>query len=63
LKDIEKEKEEQEIQEALKKPLDYGSPEYLDLIEKIHRNRERYRSEQITKQVLKYKHIKGVYNK
>ena len=61
MKDIEK--EEAEIQEALQKPFDYGSPEYLALIKRIHKNREKYKQEQITKQVLKYKHIKGVYNK
>ena len=51
-------KEESEIQEALKKPFDYGSEEYLSLIKRIHKNREKYRNEQTTKQILKYKFLK-----
>ena len=55
--------EEKEIEEQLKEPFDYGSEEYLKLIKKIHRNRERYRNEQRIKEILKYKMIKGVYDK
>ena len=55
--------EEKEIEEQLKEPFDYGSEEYLKLIKKIHRNRERYRNEQRTEEILKYKMIKGVYDK
>ena len=57
------EKEELEIREALKEPFDYGSDEYLALIDKIKKNRERYRAEQEVNQVLRYKMIKGVYDK
>ena len=55
--------EEKEIEEQLKEPFDYGSEEYLKLIKKIYHNRERYRNEQRTKEILKYKMIKGVYDK
>ena len=57
------EKEELEIREALKEPFDYGSDEYLTLIDKIKKNREKYRAEQEVNQVLKYNMIKGVYDK
>ena len=56
-------KEELEIQNALKEPFDYGSKEYLDLINKIKKNREKYRARQEIDQVLKHKMIKGVYDK
>ena len=50
---------DEEIKEELKEPFDYGSPEYLKLIEKIKHNREKYRAEQEVKQVMKYKFFKG----
>lgn len=57
------EKEEQEIHDALKQPFDYGSEEYLNLIEKIKENRARYKAEQETKRILKYKFFEGVYER
>lgn len=57
------EKEELEIHEVLKEPFDYGSEEYLALIDKIKKNREKYRAKQEVNQVLRYKMIKGVYDK
>lgn len=54
---------EKEIQESLKEPFDYGSKEYFEIIKKIHANREKYKQEQTVKQILKYKCIKGVYDK
>lgn len=62
-KQNENDKEEQEIQEALKQPFDYGSEEYLALIKKIKQNRAAYRAQQELTQVLRYKMIKGVYDK
>ena len=52
-----------EIQEALKEPFDYGSKEYLEVIAKIKAYREKYKAEQEINRVLKYKYIKGVYDK
>ena len=57
------EKEELEIYEVLKELFDYGSEEYLALIEKIKKKREKYRAKQEVNQVLRYKMIKGVYDK
>ena len=55
--------DEKEIKKALEKPFDYGSEEYLDVIKKIKAKRDKYRAEQQVNQVLKYKSIKGVYDK
>lgn len=55
--------DEKEIKKELEKPFDYGSEEYLTIIKKIKANRDKYKAEQHINQVLKYKLIKGVYDK
>ena len=54
---------EKEIQEDLKNPFDYGSEEYLKVLEKIKKYREKYKAEHEVNQILKYKYIKGIYEK
>lgn len=60
---MENDKEEQEIRKALENPFDYGSEEYLNVIEKIKKNRAKHRAEQEVNRILKYKYLEGVYDK
>ena len=54
----EKQYTDEEIDNDLKEPFDYGSPEYLKVVAKIKANREQYRREREVNQVLKYKMLK-----
>jgi len=46
-----------DIIEDLKNPFDYGSPEYLKVLEKIKANREKYRQEKTLERYNKYHHL------
>lgn len=52
------ESEEFSIEQHIKNPYDYGSPEYLSAMEKINANREKYR-----KKILERQYIKNSFNR